>query len=153
VAATHKTIVVVVSVAVALGGIMLGWLVYRGRKLGADSDPLAIAPLREKLWFDELYAATIGRAWVVLTIIWEQLNELMLFLRDLVVAMARWVSNLFSETGDRKLIDSLAFDGMCDTLRGVGRLAARTQHGFLPGYLRVIAFGAVALGLLVYLMK
>ena len=152
-AASQKTIVIVVSVAVALGGILIGWLVYRGRQLGEAPDPLAVAPLREKLWFDELYAATVGRAWVVLAIIWEQLNELLLFMRDLVVAMARGFSNLFAVVGDRQLIDTIAFDGLCDTLRGLGRWAARTQHGFLPGYLRVIAFGAVALGLLVYLMK
>ena len=51
-AAKHETIVIAVSIAVALGGILIGWLIYRGRKLGEDADPLAIAPLREKLWFD-----------------------------------------------------------------------------------------------------
>ena len=151
--AKHVTVIIVVCTVVSLGGILLGWLVYSGRRLGKDADLLAVAPLEKKLWFDELYAATVGRAWNVLAIIWEQLNELLLFLRDLVVLLVRAISHFFAFVTDRRLIDTVAFDGLCGVLRGVGHWAARTQHGFLPGYLRVIAFGVVALGLLVYLMK
>jgi NADH-quinone oxidoreductase subunit L len=149
-AAEHETIVIAVSIAVALGGILIGWLIYRGRKLGEDADPLAIAPLREKLWFDEFYAATIGRLWNLAAIIWEQLNELLLFIRDIAVAAARGLSSLFAIVGDRKLIDSLAFDGLSNKLREAGHAVTRPQNGFLPGYLRLIAIGAVALGLLVF---
>ena len=123
------------------------------RCLGEDADPLAIAPLQQKLWFDELYAATVGRAWNVLAIVWEQFNELLIFLRDLAVSLVRAISYFFASITDRRLIDTVVFDGLCGVLRGLGHWAAQTQHGFLPGYLRVIAFGAVALGLLVYLMK
>ncbi len=56
--AHHTTVVLAVSIAVALGGILLGWLIYRGRALGQAADPLAVTPLVRKLWFDELYAAT-----------------------------------------------------------------------------------------------
>jgi NADH-quinone oxidoreductase subunit L len=149
-AAEHETIVIAVSIAVALGGILIGWLIYRGRKLGEDADPLAVAPLREKLWFDEFYAATIGRLWNLAAIIWEQLNELLLFVRDIAVTVARGFSSLFAIIGDRKLIDTLAFDGLCNKLREAGHTVTRPQNGFLPGYLRLIAIGAVALGLLVF---
>jgi NADH-quinone oxidoreductase subunit L len=151
-AAKHETIVIAVSIAVALGGILIGWLIYRGRKLGEDADPLAIAPLREKLWFDEFYAATVGRLWNLAAIIWEQLNELLLFVRDMLVALARGISSLFAISGDRKLIDTLAFDGLCNKLRSAGHAVIRPQNGFLPGYLRLIAMGAVALGLIVFWM-
>jgi NADH-quinone oxidoreductase subunit L len=148
----HKPIVIAVSIAVALGGILIGWLIYRGRNLGEDADPLAIAPLREKLWFDEFYAATVGRLWNLAAIIWEQLNELLLFVRDIAVTVARGLSSLFAIVGDRKLIDSLAFDGLSNKLREAGHVVTRPQNGFLPGYLRLIAIGAVALGLLVFWM-
>lgn len=151
--AEHTGMVLAVSLAVALGGILIGWLVYRGRRLGVDADPLAVRPLEEKLWFDELYAATVGRVWSLIIIIWEQLNDLLHFLLGLAVMLARGISQFFAITTDRKLIDSMAFDGLCDALRGMGQQAARTQHGFLPGYLRAIALGAAALGLLVYLMR
>ena len=149
----HTTIVLVVSVAVALGGIALGWLVYRGRALGQAVDPLAITPLERKLWFDELYAATVGRLWTLVIVIWEQFNELLLFMRDLAVTLADRIGSAFAIGGDRKLIDTLAFDGLCDRLRSASHAVTRPQNGFLPGYLRLIALGAVALGLLVFWIK
>jgi NADH-quinone oxidoreductase subunit L len=152
-AAPHETIVLAVSVAVAFGGILLGWLVYRGRALGQTVDPLAVTPLVRKLWFDELYAATVGRLWALAIVIAEQLNELLLRVRDLAVLLADRIGNAFAIGGDRKLIDTLAFDGMCNRLRSAGHAVTRPQNGFLPGYLRLIALGAVALGLLVALMK
>ena len=153
VAAKHETIVIVISVVVALGGIALGWLVYRGRKLGVDTDPLAVRPLREKLWFDEYYADTVEQLWKLAAITWEQLNELLLFLRDMFVAVVQGVSSAFAVGGDRKLIDTLAFDGLCDWFRSLGYAVTRPQNGFLPSYLRLIAIGAVALGLMVFWMS
>ena len=149
----HETIVLIVSVAVALGGIALGWLVYRGRALGQAADPLAVTPLVRKLWFDELYAATVGRLWSLAIVIAEQLNELLLFVRDLAVTLADRIGNAFAIGGDRKLIDTLTFDGMCNRLRSAGHAVTRPQNGFLPGYLRLIALGAVALGILVFWIK
>ena len=152
-AAQHDTIIIVVSVVVALGGIALGWLIYGCRNLGVASDPLAVEPLREKLWFDEFYAVTVGRLWNLAAIIWEQLNELLLFVRDMAVTLARGLSSAFAIGGDRKLIDTLAFDGLCEKLRSAGHAVTRPQNGFLPGYLRLIAIGAVALGLMVFWMS
>jgi NADH-quinone oxidoreductase subunit L len=149
----HDSFVIAVSMAVALGGIALGWLIYRGRALGQAADPLAVTPLVRKLWFDELYAATVGRLWALAIIIAEQLNELLLRVRDLAVLLADRIGNAFAIGGDRKLIDTLAFDGMCNRLRSAGHAVTRPQNGFLPGYLRLIALGAVALGLLVSWMK
>ena len=149
----HDNFVIAVSMAVALGGIALGWLIYRGRALGQAADPLAVTPLVRKLWFDELYAATVGRLWALAIVIFEQLNELLHFVRDLAVLLADRIGNAFAVGGDRKLIDALAFDGMCNRLRSAGHAVTRPQNGFLPGYLRLIALGAVALGLLVSWMK
>ena len=78
---------------------------------------------------------------------------LLLFLRDTVLAIVRGLSQFFAFGTDRKLIDSLAFDGLCDALRDAGRETTRTQNGYLPGYLRVIALGAVLLGLLVFWLQ
>ena len=148
-AAEHETIVIAVSIAVALGGIALGFLIYRGRALGQAADPLALRPFERKFWLDELYAATAGRLWTLLTVIAEQLNALLLFIRDLAVEVASRIASAFAVYGDRMLIDSFAFDGLCDRLRSAGRTATRPQNGFLPGYLRLIALGTVLLGALV----
>ena len=59
-AAAFHPIPLLVSVAVALGGLLLGWLVYRGVRAGAP-DPLSVALgrvytlLQRKYYFDELY--------------------------------------------------------------------------------------------------
>ena len=152
-AVNHETIVIAVSIAVALGGIALGFLIYRGRALGQAADPLALKPFERKFWFDEIYEATVGRLWTLFTIISEQLNALLLFIRDLAVEVASRIGTGFAIGGDRKLIDSLAFDGMCARLRCAGRTVTRPQNGFLPGYLRLIALGAVLLTALVLWAK
>jgi len=149
----HPGTVIAVSIAVALGGIALGFLIYRGRTLGQAADPLALRPFERKFWLDELYAATAGRLWTLLTVIAEQLNALLLFIRDLAVEIASRIGSAFAVCGDRMLIDSFAFDGLCDRLRSAGRTATRPQNGFLPGYLRLIALGAVLLGVLVTLTQ
>lgn len=148
-AVKHETIVIAVSIAVALGGIALGFLIYRGRALGQEADPLALKPFERKFWFDEIYEATVCRLWALFTIISEQLNALLLFIRDLAVEVASRIGTGFAIGGDRKLIDSLAFDGMCARLRCAGRTVTRPQNGFLPGYIRLIALGAVLLTALV----
>ena len=63
--------------------------------------------------------------------------------------VASQIASAFAVYGDRMLIDSFAFDGLCDRLRSAGRAATRPQNGFLPGYLRLIALGTVLLGALV----
>ena len=149
----HPGTVVAISIAVALGGIALGFLIYRGRTLGLAADPLALKPFERKFWFDEIYEATVSRLWALFTIISEQLNALLLFIRDLAVEVASRIGTGFAIGGDRKLIDSLAFDGMCARLRCAGRTVTRPQNGFLPGYLRLIALGAVLLTALVLWAK
>ena len=149
----HPGTVIAVSIAVALGGIALGFLIYRGRAIGQTADPLALKPFERKFWFDEIYEATVGRLWTLFTIISEQLNALLLFIRDLAVEVASRIGTGFAIGGDRKLIDSLAFDGMCARLRFAGRTVTRPQNGFLPGYLRLIALGAVLLTALVLWAK
>ena len=149
----HPGTVIAVSIAAALGGIALGFLIYRGRALGQTADPLALKPFERKFWFDEIYEATVGRLWTLFIIISEQLNALLLFIRDLAVEVASRIGTGFAIWGDRKLIDSLAFDGMCARLRCAGRTVTRPQNGFLPGYLRLIALGAVLLTALVLWAK
>ena len=68
------------------GSGVFGWLG------DAANDPLAVAPLENKLWFDELYEATVIRLWNLAALIWEQLNEMLLFARDIFVALARALS-------------------------------------------------------------
>ena len=149
----HHSLVLYIGIGVSLGGILIGWLVYRRRALGEEADPLAPTSLQNRLYFDEIYEATVGRLWTLITIIWEQLNELLLFIRDLIVKLGRGLSHFFAIGIDRRMIDHFGFDGVCEAIRGGARAVVKSQSGFLPAYLRYIALGAVAIGLLVFWMK
>jgi NADH-quinone oxidoreductase subunit L len=93
----------VTSLVVALGGLYLGWLVYRGYTRGAH-DPLQ-APLgpifnllRNKYYFDDIYARTL-------------------------IAPVTWLSDTFvSLYVDRGFIDG--------TLHAIGRASLRLGHIF-----------------------
>ena len=149
----HHSLVMYIGIGVSLGGILIGWLVYSRRALGNDADPLAPPSLQNRLYFDETYEATFGRLWTLITVIWEQFNELLLFIRDLIVLLCRGLSHFFAIAIDRRMIDHFGFDGVCEAIRGGARTVVKSQSGFLPAYLRYIALGAVVLGLLVFWMK
>ena len=94
-AAAHSPIPLITSVVVALGGLYLGWLVYRKQAAGAP-DPVQKAlggihtVLKNKYYFDELY-------------------------RFLFIRPAVWISETFTgEWLDKGLIDGI--------LHGVARL-------------------------------
>ena len=69
-----------------------------------------------------------------------------------ITALARALSSAVAIGGDRRFIDTFAFDGLCQKLRDCGWAVTRPQTGFLSSYLRLIALGAVALGLLLFWM-
>ena len=57
----HSNIPLVVSILVSLGGLLLGWLTYRGRATAEEKDPLhkglggVFNLLQHKYWIDEFY--------------------------------------------------------------------------------------------------
>ncbi len=147
--AAHPFPVIATSWAVALGGMLLGWVIYSGRDLRAP-DPLALVPLQRKLWFDELYAATAGRLWSGLTALAVLLQEMVAALAELVQELAQATGQFFSRSVDGRLIDQLAVDGLARRFHEGGRAAVRFQSGFLPGYLRWVVLGTLLGGLFVH---
>ncbi len=92
-----------VSIIAALGGLSLGWLVYRGQKAGAE-DPLKVAlgpvhaVLQNKYYFDELY-------------------------NFLFVRPAYWISDTFTN----QILDRGIIDGI---LHFIARVASNVGHVF-----------------------
>lgn len=151
----HSWTVTAISLTVALGGLIIGFLVYGRRPLSAtapDAIEKAAPPifrfLKNRGYLDELYAATVGSLWKWLSFFAEMIDAFLLVVSELVVLWVRQLSNLFSVRGDRFLIDQWTFDGLCGTIRNVGVASTRVQNGRLPLYLRLIAVGAIILGLL-----
>ena len=139
-------------------GLGLGWWLY-GRQLRTTAearDPLVVtapqvmAALANRLGFDELYAATVGR-----------LNH---FTATLAQGIDRWVLGglvnflaqlgIFSGTVNRQLDeDGLngGFDQISASVRGSGQRYAQAQTGEAHGYLRVMAVAFIVLALVLVL--
>ena len=139
-------------------GLGLGWWLY-GRQLRTTAearDPLVVtapqvmAALANRLGFDELYAATVGR-----------LNH---FTATLAQGIDRWVLGglvnflaqlgVFSGTVNRQLDeDGLngGFDQISASVRGSGQRYAQAQTGEAHGYLRVMAVAFIVLALVLVL--
>ena len=139
-------------------GLGLGWWLY-GRRLRTTAearDPLVVtapqvmAALANRLGFDELYAATVGR-----------LNH---FTATLAQGIDRWVLGglvnflaqlgVFSGTVNRQLDeDGLngGFDQISASVRGSGQRYAQAQTGEAHGYLRVMAVAFIVLALVLVL--
>jgi NADH-quinone oxidoreductase subunit L len=142
------------SIVLVGAGLGLGWWLY-GRKLrqtAEQADPLVaaapsvMAALANRLGFDELYAATVGR-----------LND---FIAALAQGLDRWVFGglvnfiaelgVFSGTVNRQVDEDTlndGFDNVSASIRDSGRVYSKAQTGEAHGYLRVIAVAFIVLAL------
>jgi len=133
-------------------GLGLGWSIY-GRKLRATADardPLATAmpgvftALANRLGFDELYAATLGRVVAGVAIFSDVFDR---FVWDgavrAVAALAR-VFGLLDQQAEDNVINA-GFDTGSEKLRSSGKLYSRAQTGDANGYLLAIGAGLVVL--------
>ncbi len=106
-----------VSIGVALGGLLLGWLVYRRVPAGGE-DPVkkSLGPiysvLRNKYYFDELYSAVIVRPayWFAETFVYRWID------RRVIDGFLHWVARTSLRIGDflRNSIDLPIVNGGAD---------------------------------------
>jgi NADH-quinone oxidoreductase subunit L len=142
----------VLSIVLVGVGIGAGVWIY-GRRLRTTAearDPLeAAAPrvfagLANRLGFDELYAATVGRAFNALAALADAFDR---YVWDgavrAIAALAR-VFGVMDQQADESAINA-GFDAASEKLRGSGRAYARRQSGDAHGYLLTIAVAFVAL--------
>jgi NADH-quinone oxidoreductase subunit L len=113
----HTTAMTVPACATGamLGGLILALLLYRGR----DEDPLSLALLRRKFYFDEVYR------WLI---------------RHTQGALAACAAFL-----DRWIIDAAAVRGASTGTYGVGALLRLLQVGNLQGYAFLLGLGIIGL--------
>jgi NADH-quinone oxidoreductase subunit L len=151
----HPTLVVAVGWGVSVGGILVGCLIYAGKRLGEGvDDPLAgllgkaYVAMENKFYVDEIYAATIQQLWKLTALLVAIIDAFFAMVRELIVIAVHVCAYLFHYAGDRTIIDRWAFDGTCEALKESGEIATAPQNGFLSGYLRWVAFGALLFGIL-----
>ena len=136
-----------VSVAAALGGLLLGWLVYRNVKAGAP-DPLErpLGPiytvLKRKYYFDELYDFLFVRPayWFAETFVYERID------RGLIDGSLHAIAGFGLRVGSflRNAIDLPIVNGSADLVgegvKSAGREFRVVQSGRVQLYLIVGVF-------------
>ncbi len=146
------------SVVLVSLGLGAGWALYgrRPRATSSSADPLALhtprvfAALGNRLGFDELYAATVGRLCSGFATLCSFLE---IFVWDGAVrflAGLGQLSGLVSRENDEAGFNA-GFDVTSEKLRGTGIAYSKAQTGDAHGYLRTLALGFVLLLIIVIL--
>jgi NADH-quinone oxidoreductase subunit L len=141
------------SVAVALGGTALAYLVYYRRSIRPEtfSEALGGLPYRavlDKYWVDELYGLVFVRGVLALCFLtaWVDLHVI-----DGIVNLSAAVVRAWSRLSG--LFDLYVVDGLvnlvADVTQFVGRRVRNVQTGALSTYLYVVIIGVVG-GVLLY---
>ncbi|MEI9892785.1 MAG: NADH-quinone oxidoreductase subunit L [Chthoniobacter sp.] len=109
----HWIVASMATIAFALG-VGAGFVLYKGQ----SKEPFPFAPLKDKLYFDEIYAALIAGT------------------QDLLATLARFV--------DQWLIDGVMVRGLSGLAWGTGFVLRFLQFGNLQGYAFLFGLGVVA---------
>ncbi len=150
-----------ISLVVALGGLALGWLVYKDVKAG-DADPLEkplgfLYPfLKNKWYFDEFYAFFVIQpmTWFseVFTYQWMDrgvIDSILHFFARAALFIGHVLRNYF----DKPVINELIGDklGAYWTFQPAGRALSKTQTGRIQTYLIGAVAVFIAIGVALYL--
>jgi len=131
-----------VSIGVALGGLLLGWLVYRRVPTGGE-DPVKkpLGPiysvLRNKYYFDELYSAVIVRPayWIAETVVYRWIDRGVIdgFLHGVARATLR-IGDFLRNSIDLPIVNG-AGDFVGEGVKKTGKTFRVIQTGRVQEYL------------------
>jgi NADH-quinone oxidoreductase subunit L len=142
-----------ISVIAALGGLSLGWLVYRNQKEGAE-DPLKVTlgpihtVLKNKYYFDELYNVIFVRPayWVADNFTNQILDRGIIDgILHFIARVASNVGHIFRNYFDKPVVNGFG-DFIGEGVKKVGRSIKVIQTGKVQQYLLmalILAFGAM----------
>ena len=145
------------SLGVALGGLYLGWRVYRNIRAGAP-DPLqkplgrVYGWMKNKYYFDELYEIMLVRPahWVSETFSYEWVDRKVI--DGILLGIARaglWVGEKLRNGFDLPLVNG-AGDAAADGARGLGGLMRGLQTGRIQQYMVLAVAALVVIAALVF---
>jgi len=139
------------STVVVLCGLWLSWKIYGDRSPRPTepdalekASPMVWGWLRDRLYVDELYGATVIAfySWWARVADWLDRRVWGGAVAGVAESFALWARlNRFLDTN---VVDG-GFDTGCSGLSGSGGLLARVQTGRVQTYLRILALGVVAL--------
>ncbi|PWH19167.1 MAG: NADH-quinone oxidoreductase subunit L [Anaerolineae bacterium] len=147
------------SIIVALGGLYVGWLVYRNHKAG-ETDPLegalgAFYPvLKNKYYFDELYQLIFIRpsVWIseVFTYLWidrKLIDGILHVIADVSIKIGAFLRNFI----DKPVVNGSG-DMVANVTKSTGHSLRVIQTGRIQQYMVMALFGFIALSGLFYLI-
>ena len=108
-------VVLILATSAFLGGVISGWVLYKGQ----STDPILIPLLKKKLYIDELYAALIAGT------------------QDLLASIAGWF--------DKWILDGVIVRGLSGGVWGLGFVLRFFQFGNLQAYTFLFGVGVVAM--------
>jgi NADH-quinone oxidoreductase subunit L len=139
----HSLVPVLTSLVVSLGGLILGWLVYRRFKSATQQDPMEkglgyfFKVFQNKYWVDEFYEVVFIRpaGWFAEKISY-QLIDLTLIDGALhgIGRIGNGLGKLFRFGFDQPVVNG-AGDGVAASTKGLGNLLRRMQNGKIQHYM------------------
>jgi NADH-quinone oxidoreductase subunit L len=140
-----------VSTAVALGGWLIGWLIYGRKPLTQPVDPLEkpLGPvytlLKNKYYFDEIYQVLFIRPAIGLAGLCATFDRVVIdAIVNAVGAFGRWLASWLRRAIDNPIVDG-AVNGVGWITDRAGEFMRATQTGKVQNYLLVAAVTVVLL--------
>jgi len=144
-------VLLLTSAVIVILGLGLGWLLYGNKSPDAEEPdalekaaPAIWAGLRDRLYVDELYSVTV----IAFYYWWARVADwLDRRVWGGIVAAVVWIFRMFAQLNrllDMHWVDG-TFDKACEELSTGGGIVSRVQNGRGQTYLRILAFGVIAL--------
>jgi NADH-quinone oxidoreductase subunit L len=162
----HSSIPLITSMVVSLGGLLIGWLLYRKVKDVAQPDPLArgLGPvftlLQNKYWIDEVYDRVLIRPsqWFAEKISYQFLDNTVI--DGALHAIGRfglWLGKLLRFGFDLPVVNG-AGDGTARGMKWSGQILRKLQNGKVQHYmglgvLLMVVAGAIVIYFVVCLYQ
>jgi NADH-quinone oxidoreductase subunit L len=147
----HSLVPLFTSLVVALGGLLIGWMLYGGRRQ-SKTDPLQkmLGPLhtllKNKYYIDEIYNVIFIRPVIWLAEIFSSIwidRKIIDGIVEGIGKAALWIGKGFRNLIDIPLVNG-AGDGLANGTRGMGAALKPVQTGRVQQYM-VVTLGAVIL--------
>ncbi|HTP03155.1 MAG TPA: NADH-quinone oxidoreductase subunit L [Anaerolineales bacterium] len=151
-AAPFSWIPLLTSLVVALGGLLIGWLVYRGVAAPED-DVLQVPVLKNKWYVDEIYNAVFVRPsiWFAEVFVSQWMDKgvidgILHAFGKAAAAVGTWLRNVI----DLPVINGFFGDGTSKVVKAAGSNLRPIQSGRIQQYMVVSLIVLIALAGLIY---
>jgi len=142
------------SLVVALGGLLVGWLVYRKVK-SPQQDRLQIPLLKNKYYFDEAYDFLFVRPayWVSETFTYMFMDRAIIDgILHTFGRVALWLGSFLRNYFDKPVINEFIGDGTGNIVKKAGSSLRRIQVGRIQSYMLASFIVVVLFAVLYYFL-